>query len=62
MSTFQYQPVGCYLAVDQYDLSRNAAKRSERIQAVRARRAQRKAERQQRRALRRSQESYTTAV
>lgn len=61
MSVFQYQTVGCYVAVDQYALSQRAAKRSERVQAVRAQRAQRKAERQRRRAIR-NQESYTTAV
>lgn len=62
MSAFQYQSVGCYLAGDQYALSRHAARRAEHVQAVRERRAQRKAEQQQRRAARRSQESYTTAV
>lgn len=61
MSALQYQAAGCYVAVDQYALSRSAAERSERVQAARAQRAQRKAERQRRRAVR-NQESYTTAV
>ena len=62
MSTLQYEPVGYYIAADQYALSRQAARRSEHVQAAREQRAQRKAERQRRRAARRSQESYTTAV
>ncbi|BAK38088.1 hypothetical protein MLP_50740 [Microlunatus phosphovorus NM-1] len=57
MFAYQQQLVSCYVSVDQYEVSRHASQRFERLQALRERRAERR-----RRADRRSQESYTTAV
>jgi hypothetical protein len=59
--TYQ-QSLGLYYVVDQLNVSHRAAKAAEHQQALRERKLERKALRNQRRALRRGQESYTTAV
>ncbi len=56
------QALGMYYVVDQLNISHRAAKAAEIRQALREQRLERKALRNQRRAIRRGQESYTTAV
>ena len=62
MYDHQYQAFGMYVAVDQLAVSLRAAKSAELLQALRDSKLERRARRQQRRALRRGQETYTTAV
>lgn len=62
MHDFQYQALGCYVAVDQLAVGLRAARTAELLQRARDRKLERKARRQQRRAARRGQEAYTTAV
>jgi hypothetical protein len=59
--TYQ-QALGMSYVLDQLTVSRRAAKAAEHQQALREQKLERKALRQQRRAVRRGQESYTTAV
>jgi len=56
------QSVGTTHVLDQLSVSLRAAKAAEHRQALREQKLERKALRQQRRAIRRGQESYTTAV
>ena len=56
------QSVGTTHVLDQLSVSLRAAKAAEHRQALREQKLERKALRQQRRAVRRGQESYTTAV
>ena len=56
------QSVGTYHVLDQLSFSLRAAKAAEHQQAVREQKLERKAQRHRRRAVRRGQESYTTAV
>ena len=59
--TYQ-QALGTSYVLDQLAVSHRAAKAAEHRQALREQKLERKALRHQRRAVRRGQESYTTAV
>ena len=59
--TYQ-QALGTSYVLDQLTVSLRAAKAAEHQHALREQKLERKAQRRQRRAVRRGQESYTTAV
>ena len=59
--TYQ-QALGTSYVLDQLTVSLRAAKAAEHQRALREQKLERKAQRRQRRAVRRGQESYTTAV